>query len=40
MGGVAWLAGAAMSATALAQASWKIIEQLDRSRSPTGGFSR
>jgi hypothetical protein len=31
VGGVAWLAGAALSATALAQASWRFIEQLDES---------
>jgi hypothetical protein len=31
VGGVAWLAGAALSGTALAQASWRFIEQLDES---------
>jgi hypothetical protein len=31
VGGVAWLAGAALSATALAQASWRFIDQLDES---------
>jgi hypothetical protein len=31
VGGVAWLAGALLSTTALAQASWKFIEQLDES---------
>lgn len=38
VGGVAWLAGAAMSATALAQASWRFIEQLDE--SPTDVANR
>jgi hypothetical protein len=31
VGGVAWLAGAGLSGTALAQASWRFIEQLDES---------
>lgn len=31
IGGAAWMAGAALSGTALAQASWRFIEQLDES---------
>ena len=31
VGGVAWLAGAAVSGAALAQASWRFIEHLDES---------
>ncbi|HVD22191.1 MAG TPA: hypothetical protein VNC23_03780 [Lapillicoccus sp.] len=31
VGGGAWLAGALLSGTALAQATWRFIEQLDES---------
>ena len=31
VGGVAWLAGAMLSTTALAQAAWKFVDQLDES---------
>ena len=31
VGGAAWMAGAALSGTALAQASWRFIQQLDES---------
>jgi hypothetical protein len=31
VGGVAWLAGAMLSTTALAQAAWTFVDQLDES---------